>query len=161
MKIGVLSDTHIPERALQLPEEISHIFKGVDLIIHAGDLVSLDVIRELKKIAPVKAVCGNMDPADARATLPKKEVITAGKFKIGVFHGKGAPERILTQAKEVFNEKLDVIIFGHSHAALCEKQKGTLFFNPGSPTDTIFAPFRSVGILEINDEIKGTIVKLP
>lgn len=161
MKIGVISDTHIPERALQLPPEVFNIFKGVELIIHAGDLVTLEALQELKKIAPVKAVCGNMDSPEVCATLPKKEIITIGKFKIGVFHGKGSPARILFQAKEAFNEKVDVIIFGHSHAPLCEKKEGILFFNPGSPTDTIFAPFRSCGILEINNEIKGTIVKLP
>ena len=62
--------------------------------------------------------------------------------------------------KEAFQEKLDVIVFGHSHTPLCEWQEGTLFFNPGSVTDTIFAPYRSCGILEINDEVKGTIVRL-
>ena len=161
MKIGVISDTHIPERTTVIPSELSQIFKDVDLIIHVGDLVCLDVIEQLKKIAPVKAVYGNMDNHEVRRTLPEKEILTIGKFKIGLFHGKGPPNRIVACVKEVFQEKLDLIIFGHSHTPMCEKHEGILFFNPGSPTDTTFAPFRSCGMLEINDEIKGTIIKLP
>lgn len=160
MKIGVISDTHIPERAPKIPPELFTIFKDVDLIIHAGDLACLDALEQLKKIAPVKAVCGNMDTHEVQCTLPKKEILTIGKFKIGIFHGKGAPGRITSCAKEAFGEKLDVVIFGHSHSPVCEKHGGTLFFNPGSPTDTMFAPYRSCGILEINDEIKATIVRL-
>lgn len=161
MKIGVVSDTHIPERASEIPPQLFTTFKGVDLIIHAGDLVSLDAIEQLKKIAPVKAVHGNMDTQEVRRVLPEKEIITVGKFKIGIVHGDGPPEQLMGWVKKAFPEKLDAIIFGHAHRPLCEKQGGVLFFNPGSATDTIFAPYRSCGILEINDTIKGTIVRLP
>lgn len=160
MKIGVISDTHIPERTSEIPHELLTVLKDVDLIIHAGDLVALEVIEQLKKIAPVKAVYGNMDTLEVRRALPQKEILTVGKFKIGLFHGKGPPEHIISSVKEAFPEKLDVIIFGHAHRPICEKQGGVLFFNPGSPTDTIFAPYRSCGILEINDEIKARIVRL-
>lgn len=161
MKIGVVSDTHIPERASSLPPKLLEAFQGVDLIVHVGDLTSLDVIEELKKIAPVKAVYGNMDPQEVRDVIPKKVILSVGKFKIGLFHGKGTPGRITASAKEAFEEKVDVVIFGHSHSPVSEMHDGILFFNPGSPTDTIFAPFRSCGILEINDEVKGTIIRLP
>ena len=59
--IGLISDTHIPKRAMCIPQRVFEIFKNVDFIIHAGDLVELTVIDELEQIAPVLAVHGNMD----------------------------------------------------------------------------------------------------
>ncbi|MCK5587929.1 MAG: metallophosphoesterase family protein, partial [Candidatus Lokiarchaeota archaeon] len=72
-KIGLISDTHIPVIAKALPEEVIHVFKKseVSLIIHAGDLVSLTVIGELDKIAPVLAVHGNMDSIGVATQLPE------------------------------------------------------------------------------------------
>ena len=160
MKIGVISDTHIPERALQIPKEIYLAFRDVELILHAGDLVKLDVLESLNKICPVKAVYGNMDPFEVRNKLKEKEIISVGKSKIGLIHGRGQPDKMLSFIKNSFDQKLDVIVFGHSHAPFNEKKDGVLFFNPGSPTDTIFSPYRSYGILEINDDIKATIVRL-
>ncbi len=160
MKIGVISDTHIPERALDLPKEIYTAFKNVELILHAGDLVTIDVLNSLNKISPVTAVFGNMDSPEVRNKLKEKEVISVGNFKIGLVHGEGHPKNLLNFVKAAFNDKLDVIVFGHSHASFNEKQEGVLFFNPGSPTDTIFSPYRSYGILEIDNDIKGTIVRI-
>ncbi|MFC1709422.1 metallophosphoesterase family protein [Candidatus Omnitrophota bacterium] len=161
MKIGVISDTHIPEKATGIPKEIYSAFKGVDLILHAGDLVSLDAIKSLEKIAPLKAVCGNMDTPETKKILKEKEVINAGKFKIGLIHGRGGPSNLINFVKSAFREKMDVIVFGHSHTPVNEKIEGTLFFNPGSSTDTMFAPYLSYGIIEINDEIEAKIVRLP
>lgn len=160
MKIGVISDTHVPEKAPDIPREIYSIFKDMDLILHAGDLVSWDVIKSLEKICPVKAVYGNMDTAESRKVLKDKELIKVNKFKIGLIHGKGGPSELISFAKSAFKEKMDVIIFGHSHTPVNEKIDNTLFFNPGSSTDTIFTPYRSCGILEINDDIKAKIVRL-
>jgi len=58
------------------------------------------------------------------------------------------------------NDKVDLIIFGHSHCGLNEKKGGILFFNPGSATDKVFAPYNSYGIIEINDKIKATIIRI-
>ncbi len=161
MKIGVISDTHIPEKAQDIPKEIYSAFKDVDLILHAGDLVSLDVIKSLEKTCPVKAVYGNMDNLKARSTLKDKEIIRVNNFKIGLTHGGGNPAEIITYVKNAFKEKMDVIVFGHSHTPFNEKIEGTLFFNPGSSTDSVFSPYRSYGILEINDDIRAKIVRLP
>ena len=160
VKIGVISDTHIPERCEKVPAEVIDAFEGVELILHAGDLTSTAAIEELKKIAPVKAVCGNMDSLEFCKNLPLKEIIRIGKFSIGLIHGRGNPKYLVDFVKNQFAEKPDVIIFGHSHKPMNEKINGTLFFNPGSPTDTMFAPYRSCGILEINDKIKAQIIRL-
>lgn len=163
MKIGVLSDTHIPETARELPEALLEAFAGVDMILHAGDLVEMPVIARLKKICPnVKAVWGNMDPYEVRKELPEKEVITAGKYAIGLIHGRGNPSGLITVVQEAFKgERLDLIVFGHSHQPGQQQIGQTLFFNPGSPTDKFFAPYNSYGIIDINDKIETQIVKLP
>ncbi len=161
MKIGVIADTHIPARASELPPRVVEVFKKVGMIIHAGDFTSKAVLNKLKAIAEVKAVHGNMDPFEIVEVLPRKEIIKCGKFIIGVFHGSGHPEGIIEQLKLEFkDDKVDVIIFGHSHTPMNEERGKVLYFNPGSPTDTIFAPYRSFGLIEINDKITARIVKL-
>lgn len=160
MIIGVISDTHIPDSADRIPVEIFDIFKEVDLIIHAGDLTSLEVLDRLSQISKVKAVSGNMDSWEVSKKLSGQEIIKAGKFSIGVIHGKGHPDGLVDFVSGQFKQNLDVIIFGHSHRPFNEKRQDTLFFNPGSPTDKVFSPYNSCGILEINTEIKGKIIKL-
>ena len=157
IKIGVVSDTHSKEIPAQLLED----FKKVDLIIHAGDFCARQDLDIFKNVKDVKAVWGNMDGKDIRSLLPRRQIIHCGKFTIGLFHGEGAPKTILETVKNEFkNEKPDVIIFGHSHQPLNQEIDGVLFFNPGSPNDTISAPYCSYGVLEIGDKIKGKIVKV-
>lgn len=64
--LGLISDTHVPVRAREIPKEVFKIFDKVDCIVHAGDLVDLSVIDELERLAPVLAVCGNMDGPEIR-----------------------------------------------------------------------------------------------
>jgi len=159
MKIGVLSDTHIPKTVNELPKTVYDGLKKVDLILHAGDLVELDVLDGLKKIAPTEAVCGNMDSWKTQNALPKKKVINVSKFKIGLIHGWGHSNEIIDFISKEFSD-VDVIVFGHTHNAMNEKKGNILYFNPGSPTDKIFAPYNSYGILEVNGSITGRIIKL-
>jgi len=161
MKIGVISDTHIPERANDIPKEVYLAFKDVDLIIHAGDLVTIKVLESLRKIAQVKAVLGNMDSSDLHKELKAREEFQIKNFKIGLTHGSGHPAKLLDLIKDRFPKETDIVIFGHSHRPFNEKIDKTLFFNPGTPTDTVFAPYRSYGIIEIGEDIKATIVRLP
>lgn len=162
MKIGVLSDTHIPDRAQEVPEKIIRDFRNVDMILHAGDLVDLAVVDKLKSVcAQVKAVWGNMDPREVRKRLPEKDVIQVGKYRIGLMHGYGHPANLIDLLSSTFaNDGVDVIVFGHSHVPFNEKREGVLYFNPGSATDKVFSPYNSYGIMEINDEIKARIIKL-
>lgn len=162
MRIGVISDTHIPDRATAIPAKILQDFKTVDLIIHAGDLVDLSVIEQLKKSCPnIKAVRGNMDPAEVRSEFPEKEIIQAGNYRIGVMHGSGAPVHLVDFLTRAFkDDNVNIIIFGHSHNPFNEKKGNILFFNPGSATDKIFAAYNSYGIIEINDKVEATVIKL-
>ncbi len=157
MKIGVVSDTH----SHHLPQQMLDDFKDVDLILHAGDICSLKVLDVFQKIKEVKAVFGNMDESEIRSALPRRQIIKIEGFMIGLFHGQGPPRRLIERIKEEFkNEKVDAIVFGHSHNPLNKMIDQVLYFNPGSPNDTIFAPYRSYGILETNDKLTGKIIKL-
>lgn len=161
LKVGVISDTHIPTNALNISSEIKKHFKEVDLILHAGDLISLDVLGDLEKIAPVAAVSGNMDNSDTKAKLPKKQVIKIDKYRIGLIHDPGNLKKKGEILKNYFpTDKLDILIFGHTHIPICDTYKKTIFFNPGSATDTIFAPYKSVGLIYLNSTIKTKIIKL-
>ncbi len=159
MKIAVISDTHIPRAADKLPQKLYNALKDADMILHAGDLTELSVLEDLERIAETRAVYGNMDDHSVRKKLPQKEIINAGKFKIGLTHGSGPPFGIMDRLKKEFG-KVDVIVFGHTHSSQNEIKNGVLFFNPGSVTDKVFAKENSYGILEINSSIKGRIVKL-
>ncbi|RJO64333.1 MAG: metallophosphoesterase [Candidatus Omnitrophota bacterium] len=162
MKIGVIADTHIPDRADAIPEVILKEFRHVDMVIHAGDLVEAAVIEELKRVCKnVQAVWGNMDPAEVRELLPGKKILKIGKFRIGIMHGYGHPDKLPELLLEEFkNDNVNLVIFGHSHRPAEFVKKGIKFFNPGSVTDKLFTPFNSYGIIEINDAIESKIIKL-
>ncbi|MBL7155731.1 MAG: metallophosphoesterase family protein [Candidatus Omnitrophica bacterium] len=158
-RIGVVSDTHIPKTAPDMPEAVYEEFKNVDMILHAGDFVVIGLLEKLRALAPTRGVCGNMDTDEIRNVLPVKDIIKVDGFKIGLMHGYGSPTKLTSVLKDEFN-KVDVIVFGHSHAPYNEKIKNTLFFNPGTPTDRIFAPYNTFGILEVGDEVKGRIIRI-
>lgn len=160
MKILVLSDTHIPIAAQDLPKAVYDAANNVDMIFHAGDFIEARLLDKLRSLKEVRAVYGNMDTQGIRAQLNPKEVITIGKLKIGLIHGYGAPSELLGSVRKEF-EKIDCLVFGHSHIATNVRKDGILFFNPGSPTDKIFASKNSYGILEVTDKkIEGKIVEL-
>lgn len=163
MRIGVIADTHIPSRAPKLPDEVEEALSRLDFIIHAGDFDTIEALQRIEKLNRLVAVRGNMDTGEVRGKLPPKRVINVEGVRIGIIHGWGdphtLPDRVL---KEFQGENVRCIIFGHSHQAMVEERGGVLLFNPGSPTDTIFARFRSYGVLEVNKEgeVKGEIVRL-
>lgn len=160
-RIGVISDTHIPRMARDIPKAVYDAFKDVDLILHAGDLAEIKFLEKLRKLKKTIAVSGNMDSKEAAALLKPKEIIKVGGFRIGLIHGWGLPEGLPQRMLGAFKgEKIDCLVFGHSHHPINEIKDGILLFNPGSPTDKIFTSYNSYGILEITDKITGKIVKL-
>ncbi len=135
MLIGLISDTHIPKRSEKIPEKVFETFKNVDLILHAGDLVSTEVLDELNKLAPTYAVRGNMDPPTIEE-LPPVRVLEIEGMKIGLTHGvvypKGDLDKLYYIAKEL---DVKILISGHTHRPAIETMKEILFVNPGSPTN--------------------------
>ena len=176
LKIGVLSDTHLTAPAgnflgnmqqkirnkltlEDLRTIVAEHFRGVALIIHAGDFVETAVADMLREFAPLEAVHGNMDTIEVERAFPATRVLEIGGFKIGITHGDGAPQGIIERVSAKFTG-VDAIVFGHSHQPVNERRNGVLLFNPGSPTDRIFAPYNSVGLLELSDTISGQIIRL-
>lgn len=161
MKIGVIADTHISSFSSKLFDRIYEYFKECGLIVHAGDSIELPVLDELRKITDVKAVCGNMDTPLVKKQLPEKIIFSLNGKTIGVIHGRGSASKIVKTVADSFKKKMDIIIFGHSHLPFNETINGTLFFNPGSATDKVFAPYCSIGLIEINgDLIQSKIIKI-
>ena len=160
MLIGLISDTHIPDRAKEIPQKVIDAFKDVDLILHAGDLTSMEVIEELEKIAPVMAIQGNMDRVNG-IDLPKARVIKAEDFRIGLVHGEVYPradtQQLLYLARQL---DADILVSGHSHQPKIEQIEGILLLNPGSPIVPRLAD-RTVMLLEINKkEVDVEIIKI-
>ena len=160
MKIGVISDTHISQPNHALPKKIFEIFKDVDLILHAGDLTDKTVIDQLETIAPVEVVRGNMD--SYQIPYPIKKTLQLEEIRLGLIHGYGSPTDIRKRIAKEFDKDINIIVYGHSHAPDNEYDGNILFFNPGSPTDKRYAPYHSVGIIELlsNQKINSHIVKL-
>jgi uncharacterized protein len=161
MKIGVISDTHIVNKSEHLSGIILDVFKQMDMVIHAGDMVDLKVIDELKSACTsVIAVSGNMDQEAVIKKYPLKEIIEVAGYRIGIMHGSGSALHIITVLKDAFQaDRPDIIVFGHSHKPMNEFIDGVLFFNPGSATD-FTAEYNSYGIIEINKGINARIIKV-
>ncbi len=145
MLIGLLSDTHIPEAAKELPSQVKEVFSNVDLILHAGDIYNVSVLDELEKLAPVLAAQGDDDYPEAvrDKRVEKKHILTVDGILIwlqhfGVWSWPYSSVHAKLKAEEKPDEKLSqcphVIIVGHAHRAKIEDSDGVLLINPGSPT---------------------------
>lgn len=138
-RIGVISDTH----GLLRPEAIEAL-RGSEAIIHAGDVGDAAILEELKKIAPVTAIRGNIDTEPWAKTLPQTNVLELSKNSIYVIHN--VKDLDLNPRAAGFS----AVIFGHTHQPLIESKDGVLFFNPGSAGPRRFKLPISVGRLTLN-----------
>ena len=150
LKLGIISDTHG-----RLPGGIHEIFKGVDAILHAGDIGDADILDELRMIAPVVAVRGNMDWGDWAGALSGTEILSAGKFQIGIIHD---PYKLPAELK---SGSCQVVVYGHTHTALIEEKSGVLYINPGSAGQPRASRPASVALLHIaEDGYRAEIIPL-
>ena len=160
-RIGVISDTHIP-RFKGLPEAVWQHFADVEMIIHAGDLSTLAVLRELETLAPIVAVQGNIEQTEVVERLPIKREIKIGFCRIGIVHILGDVHSRPRLAKAEF-PTARVVIYGHSHVPYNQEHAGQLLFNPGSANDRRQQPRCSLGLLHIDDEaqtVRGELIFL-
>ena len=152
MLVGLISDTH----ALVRPEALAAL-QGVELILHAGDVGGDTVLRALRQIAPVYAVCGNTD--DPASGLPHRVDLTLATLEIHMSHGHelGSPR----PENLVQHYEADVIVFGHTHKPLIETRGTTLIVNPGAAGPRRFSLQPSVGLLRIeNGRATAEILKV-
>jgi putative phosphoesterase len=150
--VGLISDTHIPVRAREIPRKVFEVFEDVSFIVHAGDLVEVSVIDELEQFAPVLAVYGNMDGPKIRGKLPKMNSAKAFNWKIGVMHNPRALFG-LSKMRQIAQENgFDVLVYGHTHNPKTRWERNILYINPGSPTNPLppFIAKPSVALLKIS-----------
>jgi len=135
-----------------IPRKVIDSLSSADMIIHAGDFTTVEVLNGLKRLGKVKAVQGNMDSAELKSILPAKEVLEIGDKRIGITHGSGGPWGIEQRVMGIFDQdRVDVIVYGHSHKSQNKVIDGILFFNPGKAEN-------SFGILTIEEDARGEIV---
>jgi uncharacterized protein len=148
MLVAVISDTHMPRGGRRLPEACVERIAAADLLLHAGDLMTVGVLRELEAIGPpVAAVHGNMDTAELRRLLPAERVVEAGGARIAVVHDAGPRTGRLERMHRRFGDRAAAVVFGHSHLPLHERAAdGFQIFNPGSPTERRRAPAHTMGM---------------
>ena len=153
MKLGLISDTHG-----FLDPKLSRIFRGVDHILHAGDIGPDFLIAQLEAIAPVTAVLGNNDTSPC---FPLTQVVALGEVKLLVHHIV-LPRALTDELKtRVVKEKPDVVMFGHSHQKFDQVVNNVRFVNPGYAGKPKFGAERSVALMEVSGKkLEVRFVKL-
>ena len=151
MLIAVISDTHLPRGARRLPEACVEWIAGADLLLHAGDFSTVEVLRGLEAIGPpVIGVHGNVDSADLCRLLPAERVVEAEGARIAMVHDAGPRGGRLERMRRRFGERADMVVFGHSHMPLHEQAPGGFqILNPGSPTERRRAPAHTMGLIRV------------
>lgn len=166
-QIGLISDTHMPRRWDKIPDVVPEIFKGVDLILHAGDVGELWVLDALGEIAPTIAVHGNDETEEAQRSLPYQQLLTIGGVRILLCHSH-IPDR----AQELSSRKDDswasklkrkseqaqavgaaIYVFGHLHVPMVKEEDGVLLLNPGaiaSGNSLLRQTVQSVAVLSLS-----------
>ena len=158
IKIGVISDTHLEDYDDKMRRSVEEHFSDVDMILHAGDMVDLRVLKIFGG-REVRAVCGNMDNYSVREKFPEHMLFEIKGFKFLLIHGWGSPGDIEERISAGFKD-VNCIVYGHTHKPANHKMGNVLFFNPGSAVDRYFASSRTIGILEIDKGIAGSIINI-
>jgi putative phosphoesterase len=153
MLIAVISDTHLPRRARRLPDACLERIAAADLLLHAGDFVAVEVLRELEGLGPpLAAVHGNVDSAELRGLLPAERVVEAEGARIALIHDAGPRAGRLGRMRRRFGDRAGAVVFGHSHLPLHETgEDGFQIFNPGSPTERRRAPAHTMGVAKVEE----------
>lgn len=151
MRVVVLSDTHSPRRWKQLPPAVGVQLEGADLILHAGDVCTPDVLDALTAWAPVHVVMGNNDVAEvAEWGAPETLELDLEGLKVAMIHDSGQATGRLRRMRRRF-PTADLVVFGHSHIPLDVADADLRILNPGSPTDRRRQPHGTLAVLEIAD----------
>jgi putative phosphoesterase len=151
MLIAIISDTHMPRGLRRLPEAFVERIAAADLLLHAGDFVTVEVLRELAAIGPpLIGVYGNVDTLELRRLLPAERVVEAGEARIAMIHDSGPAARRLDRMRARFGGRASAVVFGHTHLPLHERaDDGFQIFNPGSPTERRRAPDHTMGLARV------------
>lgn len=146
MLVGVISDTH----GLLRPEALVALAEA-EHILHAGDVGNIEILDELRKIAPVTAIRGNVDVYGACAELPATEMVELGGrffYMVHSVHDLDLDPRAAG---------VDVVVSGHSHKPLVEHRKGVMYLNPGSAGPRRFSFPVSVALVTVGDSVEARV----
>ncbi len=151
MRVVVLADTHAPRFWKSCPPPVAAWLRTADLILHAGDVCTANVLVELSCYAPVRAVLGNNDGADVAdwGAPPTLEFDIDG-LPVAMIHDSGQASGRLRRMHAMF-PAAELVVFGHSHIPLDASDTRVRIFNPGSPTDKRRRPRRTLGVLDVAD----------
>ena len=160
-RIAVLSDTHF-HNFNEMPNSLLENLKTFDLVIHLGDFVNKDLVEYFRSFNNFYGIAGNHDPQSVKKILPKTDVIQVNGKRLGLLHGYWFPffcqDRSLARFKK---EKVDAILYGHTHVIRNEIAKNILFFNPGSASALWPAPWKTYGVLNVGESVTGEIISIP
>jgi putative phosphoesterase len=151
MRVVVLADTHLrPGRDKRLPDAAYDVLHDAELILHAGDVVTRDLLDELGGFAPVRAVLGNND-IGLTGVLPETDAFDVDGVAIAMIHDSGPRAGRERRMKKRFPDA-DVVVFGHSHIPWNDiGVDGQVLFNPGSAVERRAQPHRTLGVLDLRD----------
>jgi len=162
-EVIVLADTHIRRNSTRrLPPEVYAALERADLVLHAGDVVTGEVLDELATFAPTRAVLGNND-GELVGRLPEQRSFTVDGVRIAMVHDSGPSKGREARLKRRF-PTADVVVFGHSHIPIdAAGLDGQRLFNPGSATERRSQPHHTFGLLRIDDGrlVEHRIVVVP
>jgi len=151
--LAVISDTHMPRGARRLPDACVERLRSADLILHAGDFMTVEVLEAIEALGPpVAGVVGNVDEPGLVMRLPSARVVEADGARIAIVHDAGAAAGRLERMRRRFKDA-DAVVFGHSHIPLHEQDfdGGFQIFNPGSPTDRRRQPRHTMAQGDVRD----------
>jgi putative phosphoesterase len=149
MLIGVISDTH----GLLRPEAVAAL-RGVEHILHAGDVGDIAILDALREIAPVTAIRGNVDVSGACAELPATDVVELGERMFYLVHS------VRDLDIDPAAAGVAMVVSGHSHKASVQVRGGVIYFNPGSAGPRRFSLPVTVGFVTVEDGVEASVMEL-
>ena len=157
MRIGLISDTHVPEIAESLPDRVMEVLRGVDLILHAGDLSVVSVLDELQTVAPVLAARGDDDYLIEDDRVDDVQDLTLAGLNLYLIHSSHYWARDLAENPDRHDlaRKPDIVVYGHTHRDMVETRNGSLVVNPGSATFPYYQGRANARIIELEERPKG------
>ncbi len=165
MRIGLLTDTHLPSTMRELWDEVREVFAGVDLILHAGDIVTPGVLDWLERIAPTLAARGNNDDGWTDPRVQDCCRLELEGWRVAMVHDMEPEDRPIETLIKLYlgGEPADIFITGHTHLERLDYRDGVIQINSGSPTHPHQWSTRlgTVGLLELTPErVSARVLRL-
>jgi uncharacterized protein len=160
-RVAIISDTHLPRGMRVLPEECVTRLAQAELVLHAGDFVTVAVLDDLREIGPpVEGIHGNMDEPQLKQLLPKQRVVEVADVRIGMVHNPGPRNGREARLASRF-ANCHAVVYGHTHVPQVERFEDVWILNPGSPTERRTAPVHAMIELTVTgSEVTPELVTL-